>query len=648
MTSGRVRVGVAGRTILQTFGWRGMTRRVRFEVRRQAGLFRREPVFRGPVRPDADLTTYSPNRGYRSLPAEYRERVLRDAGKVAEGLHLAYGGEWRQFPADADAWRTHPVNGFTFDNAPWWRVPHLPAHGDIKDVWEPARFAWAYDLVRAYSLTGDPGFGTVFASQFQTWRDGSPPFFGPHWACGQETAIRALALLHAEAVLVPAVGDDVLAESVRTVLAASGERIEDAIEYGLSQRTNHGISEAAGLIHLGFRFERQHPAAGRWRRRGLRWLAEQIRDQFYPDGWYAQHSLTYMRTALDQAILAQRLLTSRGLSLPLDCVARLSQSVELLGALVCSRNGTVPNHGANDGGRVLTYSSAPYRDFRPALTLAAVVLNVPLPADVPADPEVEAWTGTSPAVAPPRRDGVVRGSSGWAVARAGRTSVFLCAGTFKHRPSHLDSLHIDVRHDGQEVITDPGSFSYNAPPPWNNGMVSAQVHNGPVVNDQEPGIRGPRFLWWAWPSAALITVESEGETSTIVARLMDAVARTPIAERRVCVSPEAVVVEDRALVGEAATVQVTWLLHPEAGPSTVLHADLEPASEAGQLTLSEHRGQEGEALGWFSPTYGTRLATRVVRLRASSLGRGDRVVTRIQFGGGALQNSTSHSERTGR
>ena len=48
---------------------------------------------------------------------------------------------------------------------------------------------------------------------------------------------------------------------ITTVLAATGERVNDAIGHALSQRNNHGISEAVGLLALGARFRGTHPAA---------------------------------------------------------------------------------------------------------------------------------------------------------------------------------------------------------------------------------------------------------------------------------------------------------------------------------------------------------------------------------------------------
>jgi hypothetical protein len=360
-------------------------------------------------------------------------------------------------------------------------------------------------------------------------------------------------------------------------------------------------------VHLGLRLRNTHPDAARWVSQGQRWLVEQVRDQFAADGWYAQHSFTYLRLALDQATLAQRALHAAGFSLPGDCLDRLRHSVRLLCAVMGASSGVVPNHGANDGALVLPYASAPIRDFRPSLTHAAVVLAEPVPADITPDPETVAWLGASPAVAPRRQPGVTHGASGWAAARVGRMAVFLRAGILRHRPSHLDPLHLDVRCDDVEVITDAGSFAYNAPPPWTNGLATALVHNGPVVNDREPAIRGPRFLWLSWPSATLMHAEGDASGATLIATLADAASGVMLIERRVVVTPGDVTVEDRPLVDMVA-MQVTWLMHPDAVGATI-------DGEGGART--ELTAHDDDASAWFSPTYGVKHASRAVRLRLS-------------------------------
>lgn len=585
-------------TFLKTFGWRGILRRSRHELRRQFGLFKSEPTLQFSKAATQRRVHYAPHGDWQDLPKETMGKIARRGQRVLDGLFEAYGASWRQFPASPAQWRTQPFTQYEFPLIAWWLVPHLPAGSDIKDVWEPARFAWVYDLVRAHAATDDEAFVKEFHDKLAAWMEANPPFFGPHWGCGQEVAIRALAILHGEDRLVTPTCEQASIDRVERLLLWSAERINDAIGYALSQRNNHGISESAALIHLGVRFRDRHGIAERWLKKGQRLLVEQIEDQFAVDGWYSQHSFTYMRLALEQALLAQRVLEEIDSTLPSTTLARLDAAVNLIGQLVDASNGELPNHGANDGGRALPWSLSNYRDFRPLLTLAALVRRTPLPADVPADEFVTHWLDSDlPEAGPARAFGVVSGTSGWVAARNSTCAVFMFAGKYRHRPGHLDSLHIDVRLNGTELISDPGTFAYNGRPPWNNGLASALVHNGPILDERETAERGPRFLWRSWPESRVLSAEERDGCIRIVAE------RDGAARREINMFQDRIKVTDTALDREAQSIKLTWLLHPDISQINPI------VLEGGQ----EIRATEDALLGWFSPTYGCRQPSRAVQ-----------------------------------
>lgn len=586
---------------MRTFGARGIALRALFELRRKAGRFRSVPRHLVTLSPQRVLHPFAVDS--RALEAATdRHLAIQRAERVVAGEFQAFGAEWRELPGDMYDW--HSVgDGGRFDPAsPWWRLSHSGGGGgDVKDVWEPARFGWVYDLVRAFLLTRDDRYAAAFHRLLAEWLESSPPFRGVHWSCGQETTIRAIALLYAEANLAAAPSSDREALGrIASVLAASGERIADAVGQAISQRNNHAISEAVGMLVLGTRFRGSHPEAAHWAREGRRLLERLINEQFAVDGWYIQHSFTYMRLALDQCVIAQRVLRSSHASLSEPALTRLRAAIDLLLSIVDAQTGIVPNHGPNDGALVHPVALAEYRDFRPVITSACASFDHPLPRDVPADSETLAWLGLAPQRCGPRIDGVSRGASGWAAVRidGDAVSVFVRAGSYTSRPGQIDPLHIDVRFGSREIVTDAGSFSYNAPPPWRNALASGAVHNGPMVDDEEPGIRGPRFLWYVWPSARIVSAGKDGDEAVIIAEIPDRVRRT------VRVSKDRVVVRDEVLALGARWVRVRWLLHPDADPALV-HAQ-------GRSRMIEAR--EESPAGWFSPTYGVRLASRYVEV----------------------------------
>ena len=102
----------------------------------------------------------------------------------------------------ADEWCVHPELGTRYPSEPWWELRRFlsldPSQGDVKDVWEPARFTWVFDLVLGYAASRDERYAEAFWSGIESFIDGNPPFRGIQWGCGQETSIRVLSCLWGE------------------------------------------------------------------------------------------------------------------------------------------------------------------------------------------------------------------------------------------------------------------------------------------------------------------------------------------------------------------------------------------------------------------------------------------------------------------
>ena len=586
------------RVLFKTFGLRGLARRAIYEFRRRTNNYKSAPAGHRNNGENHAAFRYRPQSPFTNLEPALAELAIRRGRQVVNGQFQAYGDRWMPLPKNSGDWHTHPESGYQFSADSWWKVPHLPAGADIKDVWEPARFSWVYDLVRAFAVSGDEAYANAFFAYAGAWCDANPPFLGAHWSCGQETAIRVLAILHGIDSLPGHVADEPNISRLEEMLGWSGERIADAIGYGLSQRNNHGISESAALVHLGLRLAGIHPSAKRWLSTGIRCLNEQICDQFSEDGWYAQHSFIYMRVALEQALYAHWVLRASGLGLAAESLDRLGAAMELLMLLVNPQTGIVPNHGANDGARVLPLAPTDHRDFRPVLTLAAIVLDRPLVDGLPPDPFTVKWLGAVPRSERANDKWLNVGASGWVVAQNARYKLFLFAGCYRHRPSHLDQLHVHLSCSGREIITDAGTYSYNRLPPWNNGLVTSFVHNGPVLNGREAAERGPRFLWLAWPRAKVVTATQSPDTIRIVAE------RDGQVRREIILGPHRARIIDRSIDATARELQVTWLVHPDS-------AGLCSVSAVG---ANEVEVSDDQVVGWFSPTYGRKHACRALRV----------------------------------
>ena len=176
---------------------------------------------------------------------------MATAGDVAAG-RLRYFEHTVASTGFPPNWHANP---FTGQAAPsdrhWSEITDFDA-GDIKVIWEPSRFGFAYALVRAYWRSGDEQYAEVFWRLVEDWREHNPPNRGPNWKCGQEISLRVMAWCFGLYGLLdsPATTAERVA-MLGQMIAVSGERIAANFDYALSQRNNHGISEALGYGRSG-------------------------------------------------------------------------------------------------------------------------------------------------------------------------------------------------------------------------------------------------------------------------------------------------------------------------------------------------------------------------------------------------------------
>jgi hypothetical protein len=76
------------------------------------------------------------------------------------------------------------------------------------------------------------------------------------------------------------------------------------------------------------------------------------------------------------------------------------------------------------------------------------------------------------------------------------------AGRYTRRPFQADQLHVDIWWQGMNLARDAGTYLYNGPLPWNNGLAGTAVHNTVTVDHRDQMRRAGRFLWVDWAQAS--------------------------------------------------------------------------------------------------------------------------------------------------
>jgi hypothetical protein len=539
------------------------------------------------------------------------------ADEIVQGKFHAFSGDPVPLDLEAGASAQH-----------WSLLERTPPDQDIKWIWEPGRFGWAVTLARAYAFNGNPVYVRDFWEKTLRFLAAHPPNLGRQWQSGQEVTLRLMALVFCDQVFATAPESTPKnRQQLWQAIAAHARRIPPTLVYARAQNNNHLLSEAAGLYTAGL-YLPEHPEAKRWRDLGWRWLNWGFQNQIDTFGTYIQHSVNYHRLMLQLALYTDHLRRAAGgPDWPAETQVRLAQATRWLWALTDSETGQAPNLGANDGAYIFPLTDLPYHDFRPVVAAAGKAF---LGVDIYHQPvldEMADWFGLNapenPAQTQPQASDMLRVESG-----SGRA--FLHTAHFTDRPSHADQLHVDLWWRGVNVARDPGTYAYNAAPPWDNALTTARVHNTLTIDNRDQMTHAGRFLWLDWAQAEVLAYELNDQEQIVwlAAEHNGYLKRGALHQRIVEATNTGWIITDNILPSENMEsklhqVRLAWLL-PDWDWELDNEGGIKLLGKPFKFTLSLEGVEDvslfrtGERLsgaidpepawGWVSPTYGSRKA----------------------------------------
>ena len=327
--------------------------------------------------------------------------------------------------------------------------------------------------------------------------------------CGQETALRALAILFCASSF-EKIGF-VYTKAQRLLLSTffhnSATRIHLTLGYAMSQRNNHAISENIALLILSFALS-DVPQSIKWRKSATARIHEILKDQFYSDGSYSQQSFNYQRLATLTLIMALEFYPNRlSHHLKQTLNKTVSASIDFLKSFNNPVDGTLPNFGANDGSITLPLWASDFSDYRPLFRYEEARHRLHSQLKPDAYDELFHWFGHNTPPSKPKHENrdtisTLGTRTGYWISKSSNSEVFLKSPLLlEHRPSQEDFLAIHLRWNDEDIAIDPGTYSYNAPPPWDHGLAHGHQHNTCSPNDSSFLKKKGRFLWTHWPKA---------------------------------------------------------------------------------------------------------------------------------------------------
>jgi len=523
-------------SLYRQLGFRWSTFRLTYAFRLRTGLIRLQtPQYKWSDRPlntwlkkniPSDIESYAQYRknhlpkfffdsnvGARSpRPVSWNtQTIIDEANKILSGEIKYFSHQFHKtnFPPD---WHKDPVSNFQSSKNLHWSQISDDSNTDIKFIWEPNRFAFVYTLVRAYSATQDEKYAQAFWTLIEDWAKHNPPNTGANWKDGQEISLRLMAWIFGYYAFLNSPSSTNLQISQFTIfVAAQAERIYKNIDYAISTKSNHTISEAFGLWIVGLLFP-ELKYSEKYFSLGKKILEEEIK-QILSDGSYSMYSLNYHRFILHIYLYAIRL-GELNQSLVSNLIyQKVESSINYLSQLIDPETGQIPFYGSNDGALVLPLNNCDFTDFRPLLQLGSYITKKELLFESGAWDEDIFWLcDLTPNPSPKRRGERLPSPTGRRVGDEGGTYILhntnskaiIHCKDFKSRPSHADQLHLDLGLGNQNIAIDAGTYLYSGEGLWRNGLAHTSAHNTVIVDDKDQMSMVSRFTWTNWSKGKVL------------------------------------------------------------------------------------------------------------------------------------------------
>ena len=455
------------------------------------------------------------------VPAKFAKSKLADRGAILNKTEHAQLFGWYKLPLDSSPdWHRSVLTSKAFEknDLHWTQVSDFGSGvGDIKGVWELSRFTWVINLVGNYLVSQDQSDLDMLNTWLTDWSKNNPHNAGANWKCAQEASFRVLHLAAGALLLDQRSPSRATYQFVYQHL----QRIAPTLGYAKAQDNNHGTSEAAALFVGASWLLLENPddkVLLTWYRAGREYLTERLSRLVMDDGTFSQYSVTYHRVMLDTVSFVELWRIYLALpELPKSFQHRAKKATEWLFLFTQQTNGDAPNLGANDGAHILNYLDSEYRDFRPSVELASLLFSEQsvFGQEVSSKlhklftlADVKSNTG-NPGSA--RLDkggyGILCLSDAWCCLRVPR---------FKFRPGQGDIFHLDLWVNGQNVLRDTGSFSYNTEQKWLDYFNGSEGHNSIQFDKQQPMPKVSRFLYGAWPEFSEFEITQEKHMQRLV------------------------------------------------------------------------------------------------------------------------------------
>ena len=340
-------------------------------------------------------------------------------------------------------------------------------------------------LGRVYTGAKDEKYAREWVAQLTGWIDSMPVRIGRHWIQGvtPECTLSLDAGIRMGQTWFPAYYHFLHSPSF-TVDAhvAMLRSFRDHAVYLMDPRhfkhgSNWGMMELNGLYHIGVMLP-EFKEAQVWRDTAVERLAGELDYQFYPDGAQTELAPGYHGVSVGNALGVFGLAQRTGDELPPDLLGKLERTFDYYLRIMMPDRRTP---ALNDSGRghIVGWLKRGLEQFPGRDDWRYLATN--------------GREGREPDYTSCKLDW-----AGWYTMRTGWGTdakyLLLDAGPFSTGHQHEDKLHFVAYSHGRQIVTEPGTYAYDASD-WRRYVLSARGHNTVLVDGMEQNRRRQRHTY---------------------------------------------------------------------------------------------------------------------------------------------------------
>ena len=411
---------------------------------------------------------------------------------------------------DSINWHIDIKSKYQWDNKFYTKYTNLeimPGNGiDIKIPWELNRLQHLVTLGQTYVFTKDKKYSLELCKQLNHWIESNRFCNGINWINTMEVGIRVINIIVALDLIRESKEYRKNIEQYIYLVRQHGLYIENNLEIGFRDgeiiAANHYLANICGLFIIGLICD-NIPESRRWLKTGILALECEMDRMVLDDGFFFEASTSYHRLAVELFLYPLIFANKLGIKFSKSYNKKLEKMLDVI-LYLTTPNGTVPQIGDNDNGRLLlitNYTNLSKNDYRYLLGIGAAIFNRPdykyisgkMPEEVLwllGNKGVNEYTSIEN-VAVELKSNAFHDSGLFVIRNdAQKDYAVICAQDSQRTEingahSHNDDLSFELWISGKPIFIDPGTYCYSSNKIERNRFRSTGMHNTIKINEKE-------------------------------------------------------------------------------------------------------------------------------------------------------------------